>query len=556
MKSNEEVEKLNYDYDYIIVGSGFGGSVSALRLSQKGYKVAVIEAGKRWQSIDFPKTTYNFKKFLWMPKVFCYGIQRLNLLNDVLILSGAGVGGGSLVYANTLYVAPDRFFENDIVKKMGDKKGILPFYEIAKKMLGYVEYPHVGKVDQYMIDTAEEFGIEKTFVKTHVAVNFSKEKDPYFGGEGPERNKCTLCAGCMVGCRENAKNTLDKNYLYFAEKLGATIIPETKVESLIPLSEDGEDGYDLHTVSTTAMWGLPKRKFRARRVVLSAAVLGTVGLLLKMKQENIMPNLSDKLGHIVRTNSESLMGVTSTKKEVNFSEGIAITSSIHPDENTHIEPVRYPVGSDSMYALASGVLVDGGGKIPRQLRFLWEVIKHPYRTFRYMIPFGTAKRSIVLLVMQTLDNSIEIVRKRRWIWPFRKTLSSQQEHGNKIPTYIPIANQFAKKLSKRIGGFARSSVNEALLDIPATAHILGGCIMGETKETGVIDLENRVHGYKNLMVCDGSMIPANLGVNPSLTITALTERAMSFIPPKDGKMHNFEFEKNWGILSTLKRENL
>ncbi|MCB1192841.1 MAG: GMC family oxidoreductase [Leptospiraceae bacterium] len=551
MESNETNQKLNYDYDYIVVGSGFGGSVSALRLSQKGYKVAVIEAGKRWASTDFPKTTYNIKKYLWLPKLFCYGIMRLNLLNDVMVFSGAGVGGGSLVYANTLYVAPDRFFEKDIVKKMGDKKELIPFYDIAKKMLGYVEYPHIGVVDEYMKQTAAEFGMEKTFVKTHVAVNFSKDKDPFFDGEGPDRKKCTLCAGCMVGCRENAKNTLDKNYLYFAEKLGAQIVPETKVVELIPLSVDGSDGYEIHTISTTGLWGNPKRKLRAKNVVLSAAVLGTVGLLLKMKQNNVMPNLSDKLGHLVRTNSESLLGVTSTQKDANFSEGIAITSSIHPDENTHIEPVRYPVGSDSMYALASGVLVDGGGKVPRQLRFVWEMIKHPYRTFRYMVPFGTAKKSIVLLVMQTLDNSIEIVRKRRLVWPFQKTLSSKQEHGNKIPTYIPIANQFARKLSKKIGGFARSSVNEVLLDVPATAHILGGCIIGETKETGVIDLQNRVHGYKNLLVCDGSMIPANLGVNPSLTITALSERAMSFIPPQNGKMHNFEFEKRWNILDVL-----
>jgi len=380
---------IKYDYDYIVVGSGFGGSVSAMRLSQKGYKVAVIESGKRWKSDDFPKTSFSLSKYVWFPKIFCYGIQRINLLNDVMILSGAGVGGGSLVYANTLYVPPQPFFETPIVQKMGAEKGLLPFYDIAKRMLGVIENPKLWEVDDYMKQTADEMGVGHTFKRTPVGINFhEKDKvDPYFNGEGPERNSCNFCGGCMVGCRFNAKNTLDKNYLYFAEKLGATIIPETKVDKLIPLSPDGGDGYEVQTRSTTGFFGNPRKTFRARNVVLSAGVLGTLGILLKMQQEKIMTRLSPMLGKTVRTNSESLVGVTSLRKGVDFSKGIAITSSIYPDEHTHIEPVRYSAGSDAMGTIAAGTLVDGGKGVPRFLRFLWSCVQHPINTIRFLSPF-------------------------------------------------------------------------------------------------------------------------------------------------------------------------
>ncbi|RHX88563.1 GMC family oxidoreductase [Leptospira stimsonii] len=551
-ESSSLKKEIHYDFDYIVVGSGFGGSVSALRLSQKGYKVAVIESGKRWNSADFPKTNWNLRKFLWFPKLFCFGIQRINFLNDVMVLSGAGVGGGSLVYANTLYVPPEPFWKKTVVHKMGGRKTILPFYELAKKMLGVVENPRTWEPDKYMQETAKTFGIESSFIKTPVGVHFGKSGvDPYFGGEGPERNSCNDCGGCMVGCRYNAKNTLDKNYLYFAEKAGAVVVPETKVSRLIPLSEDGSEGYELQTEKTTSIFGSPRRSYKARGVVLSAGVLGTLGLLLKMKEEGILPNLSKRLGHIVRTNSESLIGVTLKDKKADLSHGIAITSSVFPDEHTHIEPVRYSNGSDAMNGLAAGVIVDGGGSIPRQLRFLIEVLKHPVHSISLLNPIGFARRTIILLVMQTVDNSIEIIRKRRWIWPFQKSLSSTQETGEKIPTYIPIANEFARRLAKITNGVARSSINEALLDIPATAHILGGCNIAETPEEGVVDLQNRVFGYQNLRICDGSMIPANLGVNPSLTITALSERAMSFVPLKEKEIHSFKFEKRWGIVGIL-----
>lgn len=542
-------------YDYIIVGSGFGGSVSAMRLAQKGYKVLVVESGKRFAPGDFPATNWDMRRFFWFPKVFMYGIQRMNLLGHVLILSGAGVGGGSLVYANTLYVPKDKFFGYDIVKKMGGKSGIIPFFELAKRMLGVVENTHLTEVDDLMKATAADMGRADTFVPTPVGVYFGtpgeRVKDPYFGGDGPDRTGCNFCGGCMVGCRFDAKNTLDKNYLFFAEKLGAEVLPETKVVDIIPLSPDGSAGYELHTRSTTGLFGGKRLTLRANNVVLSAGVLGTVGLLMKLKQSGRMPNLSDRLGDHVRTNSEAIVGVTARGKDADYSRGIAITSSVHPTEDTHIEPVRYSKGSDAM-GLLSTILTDGGGKMPRQLKFILNAISHPIDFVRTVHPFGFAKRSIILLVMQTVDNSIKLVRKRRWIWPFTKSLTSAHSEGSKIPTYIPVANEFARSLARKIDGVPQSAFNEVLMDVPTTAHILGGCGIGADPSEGVIDLENRVFGYPTMRVCDGSMIPANLGVNPSLTITALSERAMSFIPPaQKSKPHHFRFEKKWKVEKVL-----
>ncbi len=545
-------------YDFIIIGSGFGGSVSAMRLSQKGYKVLVIEAGKRFNSSDFAKTNWNFRKYFWFPRLFCYGIQRINILKHVLILSGAGVGGGSLVYANTLYVPLKEFFEHPIVKKIGSMESLMPYYEIAKKMLGVVENPKIFSGDVYLQKTAEEMGFGHSIKKTPVGVYFGNQKepvDPYFEGEGPLRQPCNFCANCMVGCRYNAKNTLDKNYLYFAEKLGAEILPETLVVKIVPLNK-GKDGYEVYTKSTTGFLGYPRKKFYTKGIVLSAGVLGTMKLLFKMKQQGIIPEISSRLGHFVRTNSESIIGVTSRRKDVNFSEGTAITSSVFPSENTHIEVVRYGKGSDAMNALAAPFMVDGGGKIPRQIKFLAGFLRHPFQALRFLIPFGFAHKSIILLVMQSVDNYIKILHKRTLYFPFFKILTSELDKGGKPPSYIPIANEFARKLAKNIDGVARSSINEVLLDIPMTAHILGGACMGESPEEGVIDFQNRLFGYDNFYICDGSMIPANLGVNPSLSITAFTERAMSLIPPKNQKMHIFSFEKKWGIENHLNQGSI
>ncbi|MCB1309624.1 MAG: GMC family oxidoreductase, partial [Leptospiraceae bacterium] len=434
------------EYDYIIIGSGFGGSVSAMRLSQKGYRVAVLESGKRWDAKDFPKTNWNVRKFLWFPKVFCYGIQRINLLNDVMILSGSGVGGGSLVYANTLYVPKKQFFNHPTVKQLGGEKSLMPYYDLARRMLGVVENPRTWEVDDHMQATAEEMGFGDTFTTTPVGVYFGdpdKKKDPYFGGEGPERFGCNYCGGCMVGCRFHAKNTLDKNYLYFAEKLGATVYPETRVVDVIPQGVDGSDGYIIKTDSPTGWFGYPRRTFRARGVIFSAGVLGTVNLLSRLKQSGRLPHLSEELGNRARTNSESIIGVTVPGKHADFSRGIAITSSVHPDDHTHIEPVRYSKGSDVMGMLAT-VMVDGGGPIPRALKFIGTVFRHPLQYLRTLWPIGFAQKSIILLVMQTLDDSLKLVRRRRWIWPFTRSLTSAE---GEVPTYIPVANQFARKLA-------------------------------------------------------------------------------------------------------------
>jgi len=565
---NQSIPKsIPYDYDYIIVGSGFGGSVSALRLAQKGYSVLVIESGKRWLSKDFPKTNWSVRKFLWMPKLGFYGILRMNLLNDFLLVSGAGVGGGSLVYACTLYVPPGKFFNSPTYSKMGGEKELLPFYEVAKYMLGVTENPKLWEPDRLLIETAKTFGKENTFQRTPVGIYFGNEKqksksgDPYFDGDGPDREPCTFCGGCMVGCRYNSKNTLDKNYLYLAEKLGAQILPETKVVNLIPINErgiadpeaSGDFGYELSTESTTGWFGFPKQKFRAKAVILSASVMGTVGLLLKMEQEEKMIRLSPKLGDTVRTNSETVLPVTVSDKNADFSKGIAITSSIHPDEHTHIEPVRYSKGSDLLGTLAS-VMADGGGKIPRPVKFFWIMLTQPIYFLKAHNPFGFAKKSIILLVMQTIDNSVKLVRRRRFVWPFQRTMTSALSSGERTPTYIPIANAFARKLAEIAGGIPRSSLNDTLLNAPVTGHIMGGCIVGDSPEKGVIDYENKVYGYENLYVCDASMLTVNLGVNPSLTITALSERAMSMIPPKAEKTVSvFDFEKKRKFDSILFR---
>lgn len=560
----EKRTNVHYDYDFIIVGSGFGGSVSAMRLSQKGYNVAVVESGKRWKPHDFPKSNWSLNKYLWMPRIGFYGIQRLNLLKDFFLVSGAGVGGGSLVYANTLYVPGDKVLNSPTFRKLGGRERILPFYTIASRMLGVIQNPQLYESDYVLREIAEEMGRGDTFRPTPVGVFFGDKpgtfaKDPYFSGEGPDRTSCNHCGGCMVGCRFDSKNTLDKNYLYFAEKLGAEILPETKVVSLIPInvhgktdpSASGEFGYQISTRSTTGFFGFPKKTLYAKSIILSAAVMGTVGLLSEMKEKGNMHRLSARLGDNVRTNSETVLAITDFGNSADYSKGVAITSSIHPDEDTHMEPVRYPKGSDFFGTIAS-VLTDGGGKIPRPLKYFITLFTDPIYFLKASWPFGFAKNSLILLVMQTLDNRIKLVRKRRWIWPFERTMSSMLTEGEKTPSYIPIANETARKIAKKIGGVPRSSINDVLLNAPITGHIMGGCIMGDSASEGVIDFENRVFGYQNLRVCDSSMITVNLGVNPSLSITALTERAMSLIPPKEGKrIHQFVFERKSGISRVL-----
>jgi cholesterol oxidase len=519
-------------YDYIIVGSGFGGSVSALRLAEKGYSVAVVEMGKRWRAEDYPKSNWVLHRYLWAPFFSMYGFFRMTLLKDVFILSGTGVGGGSLVYANTLPVPNEAAWDDPVWADLEDWRSVMPsFYATAKRMLGVTRYPGKTYADELILDYARSIGTEDSFESAPVGVYFGQPgkevPDPYFDGEGPTRTGCIQCGGCMVGCRYNSKNSLDHNYLYLAEKLGVDIIPETLVTAVIP-NEEG--GYTLNTERSTSRLFKKRSTLHAGQVILSGGVLGTVRLLLESAATGRLPNLSPQLGNFVRTNNEALLGVTIGDSERDITEGIAITSKVALDEHTHLEPVRYAKGSDAL-AVISTLLTDGGGTVPRALRWVGTCMLHPVRFLRSLWPVGWADKTMILLVMQHIPGHLRVSLTRRWWWPFGRKLNSHAE-GSKVPRYIPAANQAAKVLARNTNGMAMSSITEVLLDAPTTAHILGGCAMGATPEEGVIDAQNRVHGHPGLYVIDGSMIGANLGVNPSLTITALAERAMSFIPSK------------------------
>ena len=518
-------------YDYIIIGSGFGGSVSALRLAQKGYRVAVIEKGKRYQPQDYAKTNWNFRKYFWLPQLKLYGIQCLTLLKHVFILHGAGVGGGSLVYANNLLVPPDEVFKKPEWGPGDWKKKLAPHYKTAQTMLGSTPSPTLSPTDTFLAEVGQELTGEDTFHINDVGVFYESSgntvPDPYFNGEGPERVGCTLCGACMVGCRDGGKNTLDKNYLYLAEKLGVEIIPETEVIQILNRGNQ----YRIISRKSTG-FKHPIRTFTSTGVILSGGVMGTVKLLLKSRENGDLPNLSPRLGDLIRTNSEALIGVKTGKKDVNYSKEIAITSGIYPDKDTHIEVVRYPKGSDAM-AMLTTLLVGGGGRIPRPLRYLFTMIRHPLKTLEALNPFNWAHRTAILLVMQTVENYMQFDFKRRWWRLGRRSMNSSNAPGvANVPTYIPIANQVAEKMAEKMEGNAYSVLPEVLFNVSSTAHILGGCAMGSSEQDGVCDFKGKVHGYDNMYVVDGSVIPANLGVNPSLTITALAEHILSNFPEK------------------------
>ncbi|MFJ9415702.1 GMC family oxidoreductase N-terminal domain-containing protein [Streptomyces sp. NPDC101227] len=559
-ETDERATDEGYDYDVLVVGSGFGGSVSALRLTEKGYRVGVLEAGRRFTRETLPKNSWDLKNYLWAPALGCYGIQRIHLLGNVMVLAGAGVGGGSLNYANTLYVPPKPFFDDPQWKDITDWQAELkPYYDQAQRMLGVRLNPTMTPSDVHLKATAEAMGVGDSFHMAPVGVFFGDGKDacggegadagegagsaktapgaevadPYFGGAGPSRKACTECGECMTGCRHGAKNTLNENYLHLAERAGAVIHPMT---SVVTVTEDSRGGFAVGTLPTDNKKKGEGRTFTARRVIIAAGTYGTQTLLHRMKDGGLLPYLSDRLGSLTRTNSEALVGAQSDDRryrkrhgadKVDFTKGVAITSSIHPNENTHIEPVRYGKGSNSMGGLT--ILQVPYRPTGRVAGWLGNVVRHPWLALRSLSNRRWSERTIIGLVMQSLDNSLTTYRKPNGIG--KGLLTARQGHGAPNPNQIPEATEAATLLAQEINGFAGSNVGE-LMGTPLTAHFLGGCPIGEDAERGVIDPYHRLHGHPGISVVDGAAVSANLGVNPSLTITAQAERAMSLWPNK------------------------
>jgi cholesterol oxidase len=523
-------------YDWIVIGSGFGGSVAALRLAEKGYRVAVIERGRRYRDEDFAATSWDARRFLWAPALGLRGIFRMSVFKDVFIASGSGVGGGSLVFANTLYRAKPEFFVHPQWPATANWSQVLaPHYATAERMLGMQRVPHASDGQDLLLDMARHFGAEHTFTRTSCAVYFGTPgvtvPDPYFGGEGPPRTGCLKCGACMVGCRTGAKNTLVKNYLWFAERRGVRIIPEREVVDIRPCgAPDGADGYVVETERPGAWLRRRPRSFRAGGVVVASGALGTNALLARCKHRGGLPALSDRLGHLVRTNSESLLAVTLPDDRLKPWNDVAISASFHPDADTHIEFVTYGEKGDALAALTT-LLTGNGTRVTRPLLWLATVARHPLQFLRTLWPFGWSRRTLILLVMQSLDNALRF-RARPWLFGRGVALSTEQDTGKPNPTFIAAGDRAARWLAARTGGLPQSMIVEALANIPATAHILGGAVIGRDASSGVVDDHCRVFNYRNLMICDGSVVPANPGVNPSLTITAIAEHAMSAVRKK------------------------
>jgi cholesterol oxidase len=517
------------DYDVLVIGSGFGGSVAALRLTEKAYRVGVLEAGRRFADDEFARTSWDVRRFLWAPRLGCFGIQRIVRLKHVIVLAGAGVGGGSLNYANTLYEPPDTFYQDPQWRDITDwRSELAPYYATASRMLGVVTNPTMTASDVAMKAVADEMGVGHTFRLAPVGVFFGAPAgqtvdDPYFGGAGPRRTGCLECGACMTGCRYGAKNTLTKNYLWLAERAGATVLPMTTVTAVRPL----EEGWAVDTVRTGA-WraGRTRRTVTASQVVLAAGALGTQRLLLRMRDDGVLDRLPPSLGRLTRTNSEALVGAQSEDRTADYSRGVAITSSFHPEPQTHVEPVRYAAGSNLM-GLLSTVLTDGDGRLPRWVSWAGEVVRHPATFARSLSVRHWSERTIIGLVMQPLDNSLVVSGRRGRFGRWR--LTTRQGHGEPNPSWIPAANDTVRRLARYIGGHPGGSLGD-LVGAPMTAHFLGGAVIGADPERGVVDAWHRVYGYEGLHVVDGAAVSANLGVNPSLTITAQAERAMSFWP--------------------------
>jgi cholesterol oxidase len=517
------------DFDVVVIGSGFGGSVAALRLTEKGYKVAVLEAGRRFSDKDFPKTSWRLSRFLYMPRLGLRGIQRIHVLPDVLVLAGAGVGGGSLVYANTLYKPPASYFEDKQWQHITDWNAELtPWYDQASRMLGVAENPYFSPSDKAMKQVAEQMGVGHTFKLAPLGVYFGdgagvKSKDPFFGGVGPDRDGCLQCGACMTGCRHNAKNTLPKNYLGLAEKAGAKVFAEHTVVK----TEQLNDGSWVVSARKSSAWFGGKRRFTASQVVVAAGTYNTQKLLHKMKVDQTLPKISDQLGKLSRTNSEALTGSIMPKGGTDFSKGSAITSSFFPDDHTHVEPVRYGKGSNFM-GLLQTVMTDGTNIKDRRKQWLRQVVTKPSLVLKILDVRQWSERTVVALIMQNVDSAIS-VKGKKGLFGFR--LTSKNDSLTPNATYIPAANEVARRIAENNGGIAGGHIGD-LVNAPFTAHFVGGCVIGDSSQTGVIDPYHRLYNYPTMHVVDGASVTANLGVNPSLTITAQAERAFSMWPNK------------------------
>ncbi|MBK7892783.1 MAG: GMC family oxidoreductase [Bdellovibrionales bacterium] len=512
--------------DFAIIGSGFGGSVAAMRLAEAGYRVVVLEEGLRFRDEDFAKTNWNLRRYLWAPWLRCFGVQAITPLSGLWLLHGKGVGGGSLIYANTLMQPRSAAFQSGAWPRSIDWEiELAPYFLKAKQMLGVTQNPIFGAAERELQKLGEKLGCAETFHATDVGVYFGERSavDPYFEGAGPLRDPCNACGACMVGCRVGAKNTLVKNYLWFAEKKGAVIRSECKVDRLLP--ETVGQGYRIRLRRTRSIFA-KSEWIQADKVIVSAGVTGSLTLLSKMKQLGFLPRLSDALGAQVRTNGESLVGATSRRRDIDYSKGVAIGAALHPDHVTKVEAVKYPSGSNAMRLLAVP-LTGSGGRLLRPLRLAIEIFKKPV-DFLKLVAFGDwARNSVILLVMQSLDEKIDLAWRRGFFgWRLKRV------SANSLPSYLPLAQKAAVFLAQQINGVPQNVSPEVLLAAPTTAHILGGCVLGDDERTSVVNADHEVHGYRGLYVCDGSVIPSNLGVNPSLTIAALAERFASRLVAK------------------------
>jgi len=528
-------------FDIVVIGSGFGGAVSAMRLAQKGYRVAIIEEGLRFDNKDFPKSNWHVTKYLFAPLARCFGIQRISFLKKIMILHGAGVGGGSLVYANTLMRPEEKIFRGSGWPKSVDwVKELWPFFETAKKMLGVATNPYLAPNDLAIKQIGEKMGVADTFHATEVGIYFGKPDvkvhDPYFMGDGPDRVGCNFCGGCMIGCPNGAKNTLDKNYLFFAEKWGVKIFSGLRADKVTPT---GAGDYLFETFKVQSWFQSSGPTFKSSKVVFAAGALGTVQLLLKNRDiYGTLPNLSKKIGEEVRSNGESLLGATTFDSNKDFSKGVAIGAAIHPDAHTKIEGVRYPAGSDFLRFMAVP-LTGSGNFLLRPFKLLLQMIFRLPQLIRLALTRDWAKSTIILLVMQSVESKIRLTMGRSWMNLFRLGLKGGAQEGE-IPSYLPVAQKAAKELAQVIEGEPQNIFSEVVFQTPATAHILGGAVIGDNPENGAVDINHELFGHKGLFVCDASVIPSNLAVNPSFTITALAERFTSKFPTNAARAGQFQ----------------